>query len=222
MSEESATEHDGDADEEAPDTSHVPVVGDDDEETEEAEATPEPEPESTEAKSEREIDAALKKVERAGTTYRNAVSRAMGEDANALVPCPRCNAPVAGMVFPPEVAPVDDETRDAVLASVGLGAGAARQLRPAKGVKECEACGGEGVLEFPTKVPHTKEQQCVTCQGSGYVLDQPQNVTPLITTSGPFTPTVTVTQTAAACPICGSPDSAGKPHYCVPAASVGG
>ena len=186
-----------------------------------AEPTPEPAATVNAPRSEKDVDRALKALERAGTTYRNAVSRAMGEDAQELEQCPRCNAPVAGMIFPPATAPVDDDTRDAVLASIGQGATASPPLQPAKGVETCPSCLGNGVLEFPTFVAHTREQQCVKCQGAGYVnVDTPQ---PAITgTSWPAPQgngELSNTLTFPPADRWGRPT--GHPHYGIPPASVG-
>jgi hypothetical protein len=214
---EQDTEHEGDAPVE--DESHADFEGS--EEADLADA-PEPEPEPQEASapmSEKEIEKALKAVERAGTTYRGAVSRALKEDAQALLPCPRCNAPVAGMVFPPEMAPVDDETRAAVLASIGEGASAAPPLREAEGVVMCDRCDGWGELTYPTRREHTKTQPCPACTGAGYKLapEPASNVSHLTTTqaSAAFTAGVM----ASACEKCGQPGMQGQPHWCVPAAT---
>lgn len=192
----------------------------DEEEQHERVAT-EDEREPSEAQSEKDIEAALKRLERAGTTYRNAVSRAMGETAQDLVECPRCNAPALGLIFPPDQVPVSDEQREAVLASVGMGSARQRQLRPAQGVETCPSCGGEGALEYPTFVEHTKEQQCPKCLGSGYVTkNEPQpnvvNFAPLPAANG---------QSEQSWQTQGLPDAWGRPaghqHYNVPPASVG-
>jgi hypothetical protein len=185
---------------------------------------PEPEPEPQEASapaSEKEIEKALRAVERAGTTYRNAVDRALREDAQALLPCPRCNAPVAGMIFPPELAPVDDETRAAVLASIGEGTAAAPPLRKAEGVVMCDRCDGWGELEYPTRRPHVLTQPCQACQGNGYRLapEPASNVSPIVTTTA--TTTSANVSVVPSCDRCGQPGMQGQPHWCVPAVSVG-
>lgn len=220
----SEPEHtDADDAEDAERTDFPPAPPDPDEDHKEAQdAEPEPEPQEASAPaSEKDIEKALKAVERAGTTYRNAIGRALGEDAQNLLPCPRCNAPVAGLVFPPELAPVDDETRAAVLASIGEGAAAVRKLNPAKGVKECPTCGGWGKLAYPTKVPHVQEQTCPACNDTGYVTDEQavSNVTPIATTT-----TSTTTMAVAGrvpCPLCGQSIIPGEGHWCMPAASQG-
>lgn len=190
------------------------------EEREHEQAENEPQ-EAAAPKSEKEIERALKAVEKAGTTYRNAIGRAMGEDAQALEPCPRCNAPVAGMVFPVEVAPVDDETREAVLASIGEGVAAGPPLQDAKGVETCPVCLGHGELRYPTLKPHTATQACPRCVGSGYITkDEPQPETNVYTPQA-WQPTTTTTSGNDY----GLPDSWGRPvghpHYGIAPANVG-
>lgn len=177
--------------------------------------------EASQPKSEKDIERALKAVERAGTTYRNAIGRAMGEDAQALLPCPRCNAPVAGMVFPVEVAPVDDETREAVLASIGEGAAAGPPLQDAKGVETCPVCQGHGQLKYPTLNPHVTTQMCPRCGGQGYVnKDEPQAQTNVYTPEA-WQPAAGATGTNDY----NLPDSWGRPqghpHYGIAPANVG-
>jgi rubrerythrin len=201
-----------------------PGPSDDDtieDEAHEAEEAAQEPAEASQPKSEKEIEKALKAVERAGTSYRNAISRAMGEDAQALIQCPRCNAPVAGMVFPVEVAPVDDETREAVLASIGEGVAAGPPLQDAKGVETCPTCLGHGQLKYPTLNPHVQTQQCPKCAGQGYITagSGQENVYS-------FTPTPPVENATSGTEFASVPSDAwarpfGHPHYGIAPANVG-
>lgn len=191
------------------------------EEAHEHERAQEEPQEAAAPKSEKEIDRALKAVEKAGTSYRNAISRAMGEDAQAMEACPRCNAPVAGMIFPPDVAPVDEETRDAVLASLGIGGGGASPLNAAKGVRECDVCDGWGQLVYPTKVPHTETQACPKCNGTGYVLDAQAQATPIFAVQETNTATTPTAPANPPCPVCGMAGMKNLPHFCNPQTSAG-
>lgn len=180
----------------------------------------EQQPEAVAPKSEKEIEKALKAVERAGTTYRNAVSRAMGEDAQQLVPCPRCNAPAAGLIFDPKLVAVDDDTREATLASLGLGAENEPPLREAEGVEMCPRCDGHGQLKYPTRNVHVQTQMCPRCGGQGYVnKDEPQQQ-PVIQ----FPTPQTAPNTIAAWTPDAMPDSWGRPvghpHYGQTPASI--
>jgi hypothetical protein len=221
MSEQTEHEHETEGDAPAEDETHADFEGSPEADDSDA---PEPEPEPQEASapaSEKEIEKALRAVERAGTTYRNAVDRALREDAQALLPCPRCNAPVAGMIFPPELAPVDDETRASVLASIGEDTEAAPPLREAEGVVMCARCDGWGELTFPTRREHTKKQSCPACNGSGYTLapEPASNVSPIVTTTA--TTSSANVNVIPSCDRCGQPGMQGQPHWCVPAVSVG-
>lgn len=166
--------------------------------------------------SEKEIEKANKALEREATAHANRISKIMGEDAQNLVPCELCWPLTPGFHWPAGATPIEEPQLQAVLAAVGMGEGEPRKLRPAKGVSECESCAGEGLLEFPTKVPHVREQSCPKCNGSGYTLDAPVTAAPLAFELVQAPENGASVQSAPPCPLCGAPDSAGKAHWCAP------
>lgn len=180
------------------------------------------EPEASAPKSQAEIEKASKLLEKEATAHANRISKILGEDAQELIPCERCWPLTPGFHWSLDAAPVDDAQREAVLASVGLGAGAPRQLRPASGVHECEKCGGWGMLTFPTHVPHVQEQTCPACTGSGYVLDGTTASNGSFATPSVVTFTPMQSDTKPACPLCGQAGMQGQPHWCTPVVSAGG
>jgi hypothetical protein len=178
----------------------------------------EPEPEASGPQSDKEVRALGKQLDEERDRHASRLGVLLGDASTDTLPCPLCFEGLMGFVLPNDALSLSDEEREAALAF--LGSTGARKLRPAKGVRECDACGGEGVLEFPTKVPHVKEQTCPACTGAGYVLDQPT------ATSGGSVITF-APQTAAqpapvadACPLCGQAGMNGQPHWCIPQASA--
>lgn len=178
-------------------------------------------PETAQSKSEKEIEKAVKSLQAENTRHKNRVSQIMGEDAQDLVPCPRCVGFADGLIFPPDAAPVDEAQREAVLSSIGLGAEAGGGLVMRPGYIECPDCNGFGEWQNPTKAPHYQKTQCTGCGGQGYRPEvAPQsNVTPIQSTASPsvFVPA----NEAGPCPRCGAPNSDGKPHFCNPVTTAG-
>jgi hypothetical protein len=200
----------------------VPAEVSEEEEAEHEHEQEQTDPEASAPKSEAEIEKASKLLVKEATAHANRISKILGEDAQDLIPCERCWPLTPGFHWSLDAAPVDDAQREAVLASVGLGSGAERQLLPAKGVRECDTCNGWGKLAYPGKVDHTKEQNCPVCIGTGYVSVPEQATNGAGTTSNTIQFTPIPASDIAACPHCGQAGMQGQPHWCVPVVSAGG
>jgi hypothetical protein len=131
--------------------------------------TGEPEPEASAPLSEKQIERATKALERERDRHAGAVAKIMGDDATSLELCARCWELAPGFHFPLDMAPVSDEQRAAVLASLGMGANTGPDLRMAKGVEECPVCGGWGELALPSKSEFHQKMICSACSGNGYI-----------------------------------------------------
>jgi hypothetical protein len=140
----------------------------------------------------------------------------LGDAATDTLPCPLCFDGLMGFVLPMDAGNLSDEQKAAVLAFVGEDMGS--ELRDAEGVVMCDRCDGHGQLKYPSRNPHTKTQQCPKCAGQGFVLaPQPVTAVPDL----PPAPVPTFTQQngqVGPCPLCGAPNSAGRPHFCNPVA----
>lgn len=197
-----------------PDERDADVVEPDADDGGEPAREPELEPERPAAsgpQSEKELERALKSIDKAGTAYRNKVSSVMGEAAQDLLPCPLCNLPVAGMVFPQ----VPDEAREAT--EQFLRGGEVRRYQPAEGVVTCPVCLGLGKLEYPTEVEHVKYQNCLKCGAAGYIVAPAPTPEPVAAWTPAVVPANSSAPAALACPQCGAQGMAGKPHFCQPA-----
>lgn len=161
-------------DTQAPDTQpDVPpdTQADDDEaEAHEAEPTePDAEPEAEGpigAVGERELERMFKKVDAANLAYHKRLEGAMGEEVQVLEPCPRCNAPFLGFIFPPIMKPVTAEVKNAVLVSVGEQAAEASEPDPY--ARTCDTCKGSGVTLSGSKRNSEKALACLPCKGRGW------------------------------------------------------
>lgn len=201
---------------------------DQDAETEEAEHEAheheQDEPEPTEAKApptdaakeQRRVAAALKREHEA---HDRKLEKILGDAHEHVLPCPLCGDGMQGYVFPGDGQMLDDETKGLVLAF--LGEAAPNQLRPAEGAEMCDRCDGFGQLAWPTRNPHLQTQTCPKCSGNGYVLKAaiPSNVTEF--PQGVYTQPTPPAGEVAPCPLCGAPNSAGKPHFCNPIGASG-
>ena len=137
--------------------------------TEEPEAPQEPSegPSAPSGDSESQMRKNLVSLEKEATRHANRVSEIMGEAASVLEPCPRCAPNIPGFIFPPALAAVDDEQKQAVLASVGMGVRPEYRTDPDAHI--CETCDGWGVTLSGSHVVHQETINCVKCGGKGWI-----------------------------------------------------
>lgn len=197
---------------------HEPIPDEAEEAAEADEQTP-PEPAQPPvdaAKEQRRITAALEREHKAHDAKLEKILGAAHED---VLPCPLCGDGLQGYVFPGDGPNLPDEQKQQAMAFLQVGG--PPQLNMVPGFHECELCNGYGELANPTKAPHFLTRTCYECQGNGFKADaQPaSNVSPLVFdhTQPPPIPTNEV----GPCPICGVPNTAGKPHFCNPATATG-
>jgi hypothetical protein len=147
---------------------------DEDETPAQQEAEPTPEQTAAPAKSERDIERNQERLGKEASRHAGRVAEIMGEDAQDLELCARCWPLAPGFHWPLNMAPVSDEQRAAVLASLGMGANSEPELPMAEGVAECPQCAGYGELRLPSKSEHYQRMGCPRCQGKGYVNTEPE------------------------------------------------
>lgn len=149
----------------APDGADEPNPDDEDNGEQEPEPAQEPEPEPEQGgMSEKQLEAAHKKIERAATNFRNRVSEVMGEDAQSLVECPVCAYFIPGMIFPQEFT---DDQKVALWPYMGLPD--PNTVPMASWAAPCEACDGWGKVRTPSKVATQSEKTCIACGGAGFL-----------------------------------------------------
>jgi hypothetical protein len=119
-------------------------------------------------KSEKEIERALKALDKEAQRHRDAVSRIMGDDALQLLPCELCETAIPGFRFPTQP---DELTRQAVLAAIGMGA--AGEYATDDEAAMCERCSGFGVLVTGSRVEAQRTRVCPDCGGNGWKLVVP-------------------------------------------------
>jgi hypothetical protein len=142
------------------------------EEAEEAQPEAEPAPSSQKA-----VADAGKKLEAEAARHEKRVREIMGDDFEITRPCPACFTP--GFVFDPEVAPMPEETREAVLAFLGDDGGP--NLKPHPDLEMCSFCDGYGELTTGSRNPGALTEICPKCSRQGYVAKnaaQPANGQP--------------------------------------------
>jgi hypothetical protein len=125
---------------------------------------PEPEPEPEPAPlSEKEIEAMMKALDKEATSHTARVSKLLGEEALALIPCAMCMPNVQGFYFPGSL---DDEKRAAIMAALGVVDG--EDLETDAGTKMCDYCKGHGETITGSKVANQVTRVCPECMGNGW------------------------------------------------------
>ena len=117
---------------------------------------------------EKELEKMHKRVATASATYAKKITEILGEEAQLLELCPRCVAGgFPGFVFPPVMAPVDAETKAAVLLSIGEEAPNVSEPDPYS--RRCDACKGWGRVLSGSRLNQEKTLRCIPCNGRGWV-----------------------------------------------------
>lgn len=142
-------------------------------ESEQVEGVPAEEGEQPEASQpagtigEKELEKMFRRVDTANATYRKRLVDIMEAEAGVLEPCPRCNEPFLGLIFPPMMKPVSDEQKAAVLVSIGEAAPLATLKDPY--ARRCDTCDGNGVTLSGSRLNQYKAIRCKPCGGKGYI-----------------------------------------------------
>src|ERR1051326_4726655 len=130
-----------------------------------------PAEEATSLRTEKEIEQAFKKLEKVRESVATRVDAILGEDALALVPCPMCVNLAPGFLYPPEVSPLPDEQKAALLALLGFDMPQSYNHHPT--YTACPTCDGEGRVETGSKVPGHSVVDCPQCAGKGWASSAP-------------------------------------------------
>lgn len=118
------------------------------------------------------------------------IARIMGEDAEALIPCPVCMDFVAGAIFPPEVAPIPPAVQERMKQLLGLNSW--EDTPNADWAQQCPDCKGHGEVKTGSYVLGKETTRCLNCGGDGWknTRDPAQNVLPLSIANGETGPLV--------------------------------
>jgi hypothetical protein len=145
---------------------------------------PEPEPDEPEAlaavepEPEQVVDeATFKKVDQAGTTYRNRVAALLGDAILGFSPCPLCADGIMGHIPPLEDAQPSSELQARLLDV--LRTPVEPHYLSAPNGRKCETCDGWGVVLTGSRKAGRERAECPICKGNGFVshgvLAAPQN-----------------------------------------------
>jgi len=120
-----------------------------------------------------EIERAFKALVKESERHANRIGAIMGEDANMLVPCPRCvtsdtqRPSTPGFIWPHEVVPLLPADKAAVKLSIGEGA--EPEYKTNDDAFTCVKCDGMGKYKTGSRVNSQAFIQCDTCSGRGWV-----------------------------------------------------
>jgi hypothetical protein len=117
---------------------------------------------------EKEMEKMHKRVAQASASYAKKITEILGDEAQVLELCPRCvGGGFPGFIFPPLMAPVDPETKAAVLLSIGEEAPNVSEPDPYS--RRCDACEGWGRVLSGSRLNQQKTLLCLPCHGRGWV-----------------------------------------------------
>jgi hypothetical protein len=102
--------------------------------------------------------------------YQKVLREEMGDEFDALTPCPLCPDWTPGFFFPGQVALMDDDQRIAVRLAIGDAELPSYQEDTHRHV--CETCGGWGRVLTGSKRAQQDVLDCLDCAGKGYRSDQ--------------------------------------------------
>jgi rubrerythrin len=124
------------------------------------------------AQSEEALEKLHRQIENANKAHAAKLERIMGADFQALIPCPVCMDFTAGMIFPPEVAPIPETVKDRMKQLLGLDAW--EDTPGAPWAQQCPDCKGHGQVKTGSFVNGKEVTTCQTCKGDGWRNTAPQ------------------------------------------------
>lgn len=146
---------------------------------EEAHETPEPEPDEEEeahedqppkeqaVKSEKEIEAFWRGMERYRQENADRVAKRAGDEAVDLVLCPCCGDKIPGFVWNPAEVPPDPDRVAALRMYIGMPD--LEQFEQAPDATGCPDCKSRGWVKTGSDVENFTLKQCSRCAGKGYI-----------------------------------------------------
>ena len=111
------------------------------------------------------MEKAAKQLEKESERHTAAVSRIMGEDSLALVPCELCEAGIPGFHWPASMLPDDDPRRTFYEM---FETGDEGQMTKPERYARCDYCRGFGKVLTGSREPLTATLSCPECKGAGY------------------------------------------------------
>lgn len=127
-----------------------------------------PSAEEVAAFTEAELNKLQGKLDAENARHRKRIAEIMGEGVDGLIDCPLCAGWIDGKI-PPVQPP--DEVVTAVKQALGLAAN--DDFQEAKHAHRCGDCAGFGCVISGSLVPGNEVISCPSCNGSGFVLNQP-------------------------------------------------
>lgn len=134
---------------------------------------PEPAPQPPAADSRKLAEKAAKRIETANAAHARKLGEILGEEANDLVPCPRCTheslpfGGIAGFVIDSPMIPIDPAMKAMVLASVGEAPAVA--TKPDPYARQCDTCEGAGATLSGSRTNRDRTLTCHDCEGRGWI-----------------------------------------------------
>lgn len=134
---------------------------------EQTEGEPDQEPEAPAGKTEAEWDKVFKAVDKLRKDNAGRVGRIFEESANELMDCPLCLNVAPGYLWPPDVAPLDEQQVTAIRMLLNMPV--ATDYKQSEAFESCPKCDGLGRVRTGSKVQNHEIAECPRCFAKGYV-----------------------------------------------------
>lgn len=151
--------------EEAPE--EEPVVEEEPDTPEEEEGVEDVPPEQQAVKTEKEIEAFWRGMERYRQENADRVAKRAGDEAVDLVLCPACGDKIPGFVWNPDEVPPDPDHVAALRLYIGMPD--LEQFEQAPDATGCPDCKSRGWVKTGSDVENFTLKQCSRCAGKGYI-----------------------------------------------------
>lgn len=128
---------------------------------------PAEEPAPPEGKTSAEWEKVFKEVDRLRKDTARRVGNIFGEEATALMDCPLCLNVAPGYLWPPDVAPLDEQQVTAIRMLLNMPV--ATDYVQSDAYEPCPKCAALGNVRTGSKVQNQEIVTCQRCQGRGYI-----------------------------------------------------
>jgi hypothetical protein len=118
------------------------------------------------AQTEEALEKLNRQIENANRAHARKIAGIMGDDADALIPCPVCMDFVAGAIFPPEVAQIPAPVQERMKQLLGLNSW--EDIPNAPWAQQCADCKGHGEVKTGSTVLGKETTRCLNCGGDGW------------------------------------------------------
>lgn len=125
------------------------------------------EPQSAAPKSDKEMEAVFRKLDKLRKDVATRVSNILEDEAVNLMECPLCAAVAPGYLWSPDVASLHEDQVTAIRLLLNLPV--ATDYKQSEAFRVCDKCDGLGRVRTGSKVQNHEIAECPRCFAKGYI-----------------------------------------------------